>query len=444
MHRSTPTHPPIPHTPPYTPPHPAKNVQDCLLIHEKSNPLCMLPPPLNAASAAVWLVDYYYSHYHSSSSSSYHTQHTHSHAHPTHAHTQHAHPTHAHPTQRTSICGWASDLLIGLLTAPLCAAGELYLVNAEVWASQVPRPTALAFTAITLLFCPVWYTLFLALIVHHILRAPPPRISNRDNRIIYTTPTTPKVDTGRPTGGLITVKLIRLHTPHGVGLFGRRANTYVRATYGNQTADSPPIVYSPPSSLFDYAFAFELDGWSSVRFEVFDQGDTGQAGTARGVLTTPVRRNSSPFSSPSPSSTPSSPPLPLTLARTAPHPPSPPSSLPVPHPQPLLPSSPSSIPSPHTPHPTPYTPHILTSIPTPHTSPHHPPTHPPTHPGASDGDDVLMAAETVDLKAWIANGRFQGPLSLSHPSLGPVGDFIQLDVKITYPKSIIRKPIVSG
>ena len=89
----------------------AKNVQDWLMISEKSNALCMVPPPLNAISVVVLPWDAY------------------------------ARRRHAVSSELPSVCGTVCDYVIGLLAAPFCAALEVYLVNHELWSSQV-RPLA--------------------------------------------------------------------------------------------------------------------------------------------------------------------------------------------------------------------------------------------------------------------------------------------------------------
>jgi len=58
-----------------------------------------------------------------------------------------------------------------------------------------------------------------------------------------------------------------------VGLFGRRANTYVKATYGPVAMESPTVVYDPsaPFTFSRVQFDFVLTGTNSLLFEVFDR-----------------------------------------------------------------------------------------------------------------------------------------------------------------------------
>ena len=97
----------------------AKNVQDWLMLSEKTNPLCMLPPPLNAISSLMWPWDLW------------------------------ERQKKRHDEEIPSICGSVSDIVIGLITAPFCAALEVYLVNAELWSSQIPRRNALFVTVLS-------------------------------------------------------------------------------------------------------------------------------------------------------------------------------------------------------------------------------------------------------------------------------------------------------
>ena len=97
----------------------AKNVQDWLMLSEKTNPLCMLPPPLNAISSLMWPWDLW------------------------------ERQKKRHDEESPSICGSVSDIVIGLITAPFCAALEVYLVNAELWSSQIPRRNALFVTVLS-------------------------------------------------------------------------------------------------------------------------------------------------------------------------------------------------------------------------------------------------------------------------------------------------------
>jgi hypothetical protein len=135
----------------------AKNVQDCLLINEKNNPLCMLPPPFNAICTAIYPFDYYtkWSRWRSDQE------------------------------EIPSICGSVSDKLVGILTAPACAAFEVYLVNKELWLSQIPRINALAVSMISITLFPLWYTFFLAALLAQIYDTDGIKISKRDQRITY-------------------------------------------------------------------------------------------------------------------------------------------------------------------------------------------------------------------------------------------------------------------
>ena len=135
----------------------AKNVQDWLMISEKTNPLCMIPPPFNAISIAVLPWDMWERQKNRGSE------------------------------EIPSICGSVSDTVIGMLTAPVCAALEVYLVNAELWSSQIPRKNALFVTIMSVLLFPLWYSLYLVVILHNIWSMQRTRISKRTNRIIYET-----------------------------------------------------------------------------------------------------------------------------------------------------------------------------------------------------------------------------------------------------------------
>ncbi len=54
---------------------------------------------------------------------------------------------------------------------------------------------------------------------------------------------------GKATGGRLTVRLLRLDLQGRMGLFGRRANTYVKAVCGSESKDSPTVVYDPSGPL---------------------------------------------------------------------------------------------------------------------------------------------------------------------------------------------------
>ena len=75
--------------------------------------------------------------------------------------------------------------LIRVLTAPVCAAVEVYLVNKELWSSQIPRINALMVSIISITLFPIWYFSFLAAIFAAIYDTEGTKISSRDKRIIY-------------------------------------------------------------------------------------------------------------------------------------------------------------------------------------------------------------------------------------------------------------------
>jgi len=62
----------------------------------------------------------------------------------------------------------------------------VYLVNAELWSSQIPRANAVFMTAISVLLFPLWYLLYLVVILHNIFNMQHTRISKRTNRIEFT------------------------------------------------------------------------------------------------------------------------------------------------------------------------------------------------------------------------------------------------------------------
>lgn len=86
-----------------------------------------------------------------------------------------------------SVCGTASDVALAVLTAPVCAAAEVLLVNAEVWRSPAPRHTAVLFSLASVALFPLAYAVFLALIVDGARRASRrfTRYSRRTKRILY-------------------------------------------------------------------------------------------------------------------------------------------------------------------------------------------------------------------------------------------------------------------
>jgi hypothetical protein len=89
------------------------------------------------------------------------------------------------PPQVPSVCGSISDIVIGLLTAPVCAALEVYLVNKELWLSQIPRQNAMTVTVVSIVLFPAWYVLYLVSILSSVFSLEWTRISKRTNRIIY-------------------------------------------------------------------------------------------------------------------------------------------------------------------------------------------------------------------------------------------------------------------
>ena len=133
----------------------AKNVQDWLMISEKSNPLCMVPPPLNALTMLVFPLDWW------------------------------ERQRHCANEEIPSVCGTMSDVTLGLLTAPICAALEVYLVNAELWTSQIPRINAVLMTILSAVLFPLWYLLYLIVILHNMYCMDRITVSRRTNRIIY-------------------------------------------------------------------------------------------------------------------------------------------------------------------------------------------------------------------------------------------------------------------
>ena len=126
----------------------------------KRTPLCMLPPPFNVISAVVWPWDEY---------------------------ERRKRKADVHDDEVPSVCGTASDVVIAMLTAPVCAAAEVVLVNVEVWRSPAPRHTAVLFSLLCVAVFPLVYAVFLALIVDGARRASRrfTRYSRRTKRILY-------------------------------------------------------------------------------------------------------------------------------------------------------------------------------------------------------------------------------------------------------------------
>ena len=69
---------------------------------------------------------------------------------------------------------------------------------------------------------------------------------------------------GVQTGGVLSVKLIRLNFKGRVGLFGRKANPYVKATYGSIEKLSPTYVCDNDSPLSDKALVFNVTDVNSL------------------------------------------------------------------------------------------------------------------------------------------------------------------------------------
>ena len=67
----------------------------------------------------------------------------------------------------------------------MCAAVEVYLVNKELWSSQIPRINALMVSIVSITLFPLWYLFFLAALLASVYDTEGTRISKRDKRIIY-------------------------------------------------------------------------------------------------------------------------------------------------------------------------------------------------------------------------------------------------------------------
>ena len=275
----------------------ARNVQDCLLINEKINPFCMLPAPLNIFSIFSILLhpfEFIYIKWISNL-------------------TDDGIP---------SICGYFSDIVLGLLTAPLCAAVEVVVINMELWTSQIPRFNKMIVTLLSVIFFPLWYVLFLITIIYSMFCMKFTIISKRTNRIIYRerliemsirqrlaemsgdrnesdSNNTPSLQVNTSdlnsnvseneggviltprslhspvevaTGGVLTIKLLRLTLSDKLGIFGRKAQTYVKATYGSKFENSPTKVYEP-SATVSHTYKFNLTDVNVITFQVFDRDD---------------------------------------------------------------------------------------------------------------------------------------------------------------------------
>jgi hypothetical protein len=69
--------------------------------------------------------------------------------------------------------------------SPFAAAAEIYLVNKELWSSQIPRVNALFVTIASIVLCPIWYVIFLGMILWSLRDLERIKISKRTHRIIY-------------------------------------------------------------------------------------------------------------------------------------------------------------------------------------------------------------------------------------------------------------------
>jgi hypothetical protein len=236
----------------------AKTAEDFLLLKEKWTPLCMLPPPLNLISTASFPWDM----------------------------------TERRRQDRDdipSVCGTVSDHVIVLLTAPFCAAFEVVLVNEEIWRLPIPRHNAALVTVLSVALFPLWYVLFLVLILASAWEnyGTMTHYSRRTKRILYnndafSTPRWPAylqrvffasasteaspVDVPQepfaahlasskdakdskegslqedgaeasvavgPTGSIMHLFFSRLSLHGKVGFLGRKPNLYVKVTYGS-------------------------------------------------------------------------------------------------------------------------------------------------------------------------------------------------------------------
>ena len=228
----------------------ARNVQACLLIREKNNPLCMLPPPLNVFTLLVWPWD----------ALEWRKQ---------------------NEKERLSICGSTSDLLLGLLCSPICALFEIYLVNREFcWLSNIHPQYAYCFLFFSILLLPLWWFIFWVLILRDVIvhtwnkRV---RISNRNNHIIYDESKGPVRVDEKFTGGDLEMEIIEFALERGKGPFSRTANVYVQATYGNDVQQSDHRQCDHATVFLNHTFEFKLIENGKLKLQIFDyyyNGDT--------------------------------------------------------------------------------------------------------------------------------------------------------------------------
>ena len=61
----------------------------------------------------------------------------------------------------------------------------MYLLNKELWSSQIPRINALMVSFISITLFPLWYIFFLAALLASVYDSEGTKISRRDKRIIY-------------------------------------------------------------------------------------------------------------------------------------------------------------------------------------------------------------------------------------------------------------------
>ena len=224
----------------------AKNVQDCLLIREKNNPLCMLPPPLNGLLIMPfwpWDVLEWWRRRETKE-------------------------------DRPSICGSWSDFILGLISSPICALVEIFLVNKELVMSSIDRKHVFNFIAISIIGFPIWYLIFLVLILRDVFihafkkRV---RISNRDNNIIYHEEKKHSDVGEKHTGGVLEMKIIKFNLQRGVGLFGRTADVYFRATYGKEIHVSDNKSYDQADVFLNHTFKFKLVDSGKLKLQIFDR-----------------------------------------------------------------------------------------------------------------------------------------------------------------------------
>ena len=234
----------------------AKNVQDCLLIREKNNPLCMLPPPLNALLIVpFWpwdILEWWKSR--------------------------------ETKEDRPSICGSTSDFILGLASSPLCALVEIILVDQEVVFSNIERKHLFKFIVGSILFSPIWYMIFLALILRDVFihafhkRV---RISNLDNTISYDEEKNCAGVGEKPTGGVLEMKIIKFNLERGKSLFGRTANIYVQATYGKKVYGSENKMCDETKKdkdgaiFLNHTFDIKLIDGGKLKLQIFDRHCSG-------------------------------------------------------------------------------------------------------------------------------------------------------------------------